>query len=63
MTGYEYQEKALRTANKLTRSELILNGVMGLNGVIGLNGEAGECIDVVKKHLCRKVAETLPKRL
>ena len=45
MTGYEYQEKALRTANKLTRSELILNGVMGLNG------EAGECIDLVKKHL------------
>ena len=45
MTGYEYQEKALRTANKLTRSELILNGVMGLNG------EAGECIDIVKKHL------------
>ena len=45
MTGYEYQEKALRTANKLTRSELILNGVMGMNG------EAGECIDLVKKHL------------
>ena len=57
MTGYEYQEKALRTANNLSRSELILNGVMGLNG------EAGECIDIVKKHLCRKIAETLPKRL
>lgn len=55
MTGYEYQEKALRTANKLTHSEPILNGV------IDLNGEAGECIDLVKKHLCRKVAETLPK--
>lgn len=55
MTGYEYQEKALRTANKLTHSEPILNGV------IDLNGEAGECIDLVKKHLCRKVDETLPK--
>ena len=57
MTGYEYQEKAMRTANNLSRSDLILNGVMGLNG------EAGECIDIVKKHLCRKIAETLSKRI
>ena len=24
---------------------------MLLNGVMGLNGEAGECIDILKKHL------------
>ena len=45
MTGIEYQQKAMRTASESTESELILNGVMGLNG------EAGECIDIVKKHL------------
>lgn len=45
MTGIEYQQKAMRTASESTESDLILNGVMGLNG------EAGECIDIVKKHL------------
>lgn len=45
MTGNEYQKKALRTANGRKQSDLIVNGVMGLNG------EAGECIDIVKKHL------------
>jgi len=44
MNFNEYQELAMRTANKLTTQELILNGVMGLCG------EAGECIDIVKKH-------------
>ena len=42
MTGTEFQLAALRTAGD---KNLLLNGVMGLNG------EAGECIDLVKKHL------------
>ena len=45
MTGTEFQKCAMRTAFYVTWSDLILNGVMGLNG------EAGECIDIVKKHL------------
>lgn len=45
MTGTEYQMKAMRTASSLDKDALVLNGVMGLNG------EAGECIDIVKKHL------------
>ena len=38
----DYQLDALRTAGN---KDLLLNGVMGLNG------EAGEVIDLVKKHL------------
>lgn len=47
MTINEYQELALRTANpeNTSKRNLLINGVMGLNG------EAGECIDIVKKHL------------
>lgn len=46
MTVNEYQVAALRTANPaLTQMEQLQNGVMGLNG------EAGECIDLIKKHL------------
>lgn len=45
MTGKEYQKAAMRTASDMVQKDLILNGVMGLNG------EAGECIDLVKKHL------------
>ena len=45
MTGTEYQKLAMRTASSLSQKDLVLNGVMGLNG------EAGECIDIVKKHL------------
>lgn len=45
MTGNEYQCLALRTASSSQPYDHILNGVMGLNG------EAGECIDIVKKHL------------
>jgi NTP pyrophosphatase (non-canonical NTP hydrolase) len=41
----EYQSLALRTASNTADDRLLLNGVMGLCG------EAGECIDVVKKHL------------
>ena len=41
----EYQTLAQRTSSNKTEHNKLLNGVMGLNG------EAGECIDVVKKHL------------
>ena len=39
-----YQALALRTAHYKDKDRLLLNGVMGLCG------EAGECIDIVKKH-------------
>lgn len=46
MTINDYQKNALRTANKsLTPFQQLENGIMGLNG------EAGECIDILKKHL------------
>ena len=42
----EYQNLAMMTLNKdLTKKEALVNSVMGLNG------EAGEVIDLVKKHL------------
>ena len=41
----EYQKLALRTASEASKQNLILDGVMGLCG------EAGECIDIVKKHM------------
>lgn len=41
----EYQELAMRTLNqKLDKKDVLINGVMGLCG------EAGEAIDIVKKH-------------
>lgn len=47
MTINEYQKEALRTeaGMSLDRTSRILNGL------IGLNGEAGEAIDLLKKHL------------
>lgn len=48
MTGNEYQQAALRTAN--TGNELQPYGLL-TNGVMGLCGESGECIDMVKKFL------------
>lgn len=43
MTGSEYQKLAMRTANPEYR---VLTNV-GL----GLSGEAGECADIIKKHI------------
>lgn len=43
-TGNLYQEEAMRTANGM-------HGDLLQNGVMGLCGEAGECVDLVKKHL------------
>ena len=48
MTANEYQRQALRTLNPaLDRRDALINGVMGLCG------EAGEAIDIVKKHLAQ----------
>ena len=46
MTPNEYQKLAMSTLNPaLTEKDVLINGVMGLCG------EAGEAIDIVKKHL------------
>ena len=46
MNANDYQKEALRTLNPaLDKHDVLINGVMGLCG------EAGECIDIVKKHL------------
>jgi NTP pyrophosphatase (non-canonical NTP hydrolase) len=46
MTGNEFQQHVLRTANTgLTDKEALSNACMGLAG------EAGEYIDMVKKHI------------
>lgn len=45
MTGFEYQQAAMRTKNtKLNTLEQLRNSAYGLNG------EAGEVIDLLKKH-------------
>lgn len=46
MTINEYQELAMVTASGMNKDYPRL-----LNGLMGLNGEAGECIDILKKHL------------
>ena len=44
----EYQNNALKTLNKdLDNRDVLLSGVMGLCG------EAGEAIDIVKKHIAQ----------
>ena len=48
MTINEYQKAALTTEPPFEEDECLLRII---NGVMGLNGEAGECIDIVKKHL------------
>ncbi len=61
MTINEYQQQAMRTLNPaLDRRDVLINGVMGLCG------EAGEAIDLVKKHLAQGHAldtEALAKEL
>lgn len=46
MTGNEYQRLAMTTLNPDLKQKDVL-----INGVMGLCGEAGEAIDIVKKHL------------
>ena len=45
LTINQYQEGALRTMKPVDNKAQEL-----LNGLMGLNGEAGECIDILKKH-------------
>ena len=46
MNLIEYQEKSMRTLNKdLSREQLLSNMAMGITG------EAGEVVDILKKHL------------
>ena len=47
MTINDYQQAALRTANR----EKLSDKELPTNGVLGLSGESGECADIVKKHL------------
>ena len=48
MTINEYQKLAMKTLNpELNERDVLINGVMGLCG------EAGEAIDIVKKHLAQ----------
>lgn len=48
MTINEYQKLAMTTLNpELGKKDVLINGVMGLCG------EAGEVIDIVKKHLAQ----------
>ena len=48
LTINEYQRLAMRTLNpELDKRDVLINGVMGLCG------EAGEAIDLVKKHLAQ----------
>ena len=48
MTINEYQQLAMTTLNpSLAKRDVLINGVMGLCG------EAGEAIDLVKKHLAQ----------
>ncbi len=48
MTINEYQKLAMTTLNpQLDKKDVLINGVMGLCG------EAGEAIDIVKKHLAQ----------
>lgn len=48
MTINEYQKLAMTTLNpNLSDQDILINGVMGLCG------EAGEAIDLVKKHLAQ----------
>ena len=48
MTLNQYQTEAMRTASGATAAS---DENLMLNGAMGLNGEAGEVIDILKKHI------------
>lgn len=54
MTVNEYQEAAFRTANtkfEVMKCDPKIIYPLLIDGMMGLNGEAGECIDILKKHI------------
>jgi len=51
MTPNEYQKEALRTERNTLWQAIDENKIRLMNGLMGLNGEAGEAIDILKKHL------------
>lgn len=51
MTPNKYQKAALRTESPLPWMKADDNSLRILHGLMGLNGEAGEAIDIFKKHL------------
>lgn len=51
MTPNQYQKEALRTEGPLPWMKAGDDMLRLLNGLMGLNGEAGEAIDILKKHL------------
>lgn len=50
LTANDFQRAAMRTASGMDYDGSEKDGLL-LNGVMGLNGEAGECIDIMKKHI------------
>lgn len=48
-----YQEAAMRTAQPDMHLQINRKKALLLNGLMGLNGEAGEALDIMKKHLCQ----------
>lgn len=50
LTANDFQRAAMRTASGMDYDGSGENALL-LNGVMGLNGEAGECIDIMKKHI------------
>lgn len=50
LTANDYQRAALRTASEENQDKFDGNGPL-LDAALGLGGEAGECLDIVKKHL------------
>ena len=50
LTANDFRRAAMRTASGMDYDGSEKGGLL-LNGVMGLNGEAGECIDIMKKHV------------
>lgn len=51
MTPNKYQKEALRTESPIPWMRANDSTFRLLQGLMGLNGEAGEAIDILKKHL------------
>lgn len=49
MTANEYQQLALRTEPEEIKNSGVVNRLT--QGMLGLTGEAGECADLLKKHI------------